>query len=83
MTNVYQNGLYLDGNSYEYLSNRNSFSRFVLNSTGAVQEYIWDEEIKGWTLGWSQIANICQIYNHCGSNGYCRQNSSPVCAMIF
>lgn len=46
-------------------------TRMVLNETGTLQRFSWNGRDKKWIGFWSAPEDKCDIYNHCGFNGYC------------
>ncbi|XP_077245928.1 uncharacterized protein LOC143885616 [Tasmannia lanceolata] len=56
----------------------NVTSRFVMDLSGQIKQYIWLENIKQWNLVWSQPRDQCDVYSLCGPLGSCAQ-SLPVC----
>ncbi|RWR88162.1 receptor-like serine/threonine-protein kinase SD1-8 [Cinnamomum micranthum f. kanehirae] len=69
--------------TYDVL-NSSLISRLVLNRTGHIERYIWDEESGGsnWKLYWSAPKDQCDEYSECGPYGICNVNSSSVCHCV-
>ncbi|KAG7591300.1 Bulb-type lectin domain [Arabidopsis thaliana x Arabidopsis arenosa] len=51
-------------------------TRMVLNETGTLQRFRWNGRDKKWIGFWSAPEDKCDIYNHCGFNGYCDPTST-------
>lgn len=51
-------------------------TRMVLNETGTLQRFRWNGRDKKWIGFWSAPEDKCDIYNHCGFNGYCDSTST-------
>ncbi|KAK9924649.1 hypothetical protein M0R45_033003 [Rubus argutus] len=54
-------------------------SRFVMNTSGQIQQLTWLDSSKQWNLFWSQPRTQCEVYAYCGAFGSCNQNSLPFC----
>ncbi|KAL2457910.1 G-type lectin S-receptor-like serine/threonine-protein kinase [Forsythia ovata] len=54
-------------------------SRFVMDVSGQIKQLTWAENLKEWTLFWSQPRQQCEVYAYCGAYGTCNQNSLPFC----
>ncbi|XP_019094832.1 PREDICTED: G-type lectin S-receptor-like serine/threonine-protein kinase At1g11410 isoform X1 [Camelina sativa] len=51
-------------------------TRMVLNETGTLQRFSWNGRDKRWIGFWSAPEDKCDVYNHCGFNGYCDSTST-------
>ncbi|XP_071725857.1 G-type lectin S-receptor-like serine/threonine-protein kinase At4g27290 [Rutidosis leptorrhynchoides] len=54
-----------------YIENSSIISRFTLNSSGEVQDWVWEEAYKKWTLNTAFPIDICDPYNICKAYGTC------------
>ncbi|KAL2524559.1 G-type lectin S-receptor-like serine/threonine-protein kinase [Abeliophyllum distichum] len=54
-------------------------SRFVMDVSGQIKQLSWSENLKEWTLFWSQPKQQCEVYAYCGAYSTCNQNSMPFC----
>ncbi|KAG5545300.1 hypothetical protein RHGRI_017687 [Rhododendron griersonianum] len=57
------------------------FTRFVLDVTGQLKQYVWGKDFPQWSLFWTRPSSQCEVYNFCGSFSSCNQNV-PICACI-
>ncbi|KAI3981283.1 hypothetical protein MKX01_004547, partial [Papaver californicum] len=74
--------------NYSYISNVNEsyftyslynnsiISRFVIDSTGQINQLTWSERTKQWNLFWSKPEQPCGVYGICGPFGDCNQTTS-------
>ncbi|XP_054784064.1 G-type lectin S-receptor-like serine/threonine-protein kinase At4g03230 isoform X2 [Prosopis cineraria] len=59
------------------------YARLVMNYTGAVQLWQWDNiGVGGWLSPWHEPAEKCNRYNVCGNFGSCNMNNSPFCRCL-
>jgi hypothetical protein len=56
--------------------------RFVLNSSGLLQQLAWSEKSWDWTLFWSRPVNIYDVYGLCGAFGLNYENFSNPCVCL-
>ncbi|KAL2253248.1 UNVERIFIED_CONTAM: G-type lectin S-receptor-like serine/threonine-protein kinase [Sesamum indicum] len=54
----------------------------VLNSSGTLQQRLWDNQKKSWDIIWVAPQNECDIYGKCGPFGSCNQQGSPICSCL-
>ncbi|KAM1358480.1 hypothetical protein TB2_045452 [Malus domestica] len=54
-------------------------SRFVLNTSGQIQQLTWLEPSRQWNLFWSQPRQRCEVYDLCGAFGTCNDVSTVSC----
>ncbi|KAJ9549546.1 hypothetical protein OSB04_022089 [Centaurea solstitialis] len=54
-------------------------SRFIMDTSGQVQQQTWLEAEKQWNIFWSQPKTQCQVYAICGSFGICSESGLPFC----
>lgn len=57
-------------------------SRFVLSTTGSVDLYVFTDKSNEWTLRSTYPDEPCDNYGHCGANGFCSSNRSPICGCL-
>jgi hypothetical protein len=74
-----------------YVSNKNesyfiyfavspsTLTRFVLEYTGELNLYVWDEYLRKWNLVWMTPLQHCEILGFCGDLGICNQQKLPLC----
>lgn len=84
----------LDGLSFEFANdqhkvyysfsetNASLVSRLIMNSTGALQRFVWIESSQVWNLFWYAPKDQCDDYNSCGPYGMCDTNASPICKCV-
>ncbi|KAG4972061.1 hypothetical protein GLYMA_13G303800v4 [Glycine max] len=58
------------GRAYRY-----GKSMLLMNYSGEIQFLKWDEDDRQWDKRWSRPADKCDIYNCCGSFGFCNKNN--------
>ncbi|XP_010935774.1 G-type lectin S-receptor-like serine/threonine-protein kinase SD2-2 [Elaeis guineensis] len=46
-------------------------TRFVVDSSGQLMQYIWSQQAASWDMFWSRPASVCRVYGRCGSLGLC------------
>ncbi|KAI4334047.1 hypothetical protein L6164_018785 [Bauhinia variegata] len=59
--------------------NTSIMSRFVMDVSGKIKQFIWSEASEQWTLIWSQPRRQCEVYDLCGAFGSCDENSLTFC----
>ncbi|PIA51105.1 hypothetical protein AQUCO_01100141v1 [Aquilegia coerulea] len=64
------------------LYNTSIICREVLELSGQLHLYIWDEDKQKWFLFWSVPRQQCEVYAFCGANGVCNQNGLPFCTCM-
>ncbi|KAL2455065.1 G-type lectin S-receptor-like serine/threonine-protein kinase [Forsythia ovata] len=47
------------------------FSRLVVNESGTLERYTWQESERRWARFWSAPTDQCDSYAHCGASGNC------------
>ncbi|XP_028796139.1 G-type lectin S-receptor-like serine/threonine-protein kinase At4g03230 [Neltuma alba] len=57
-------------------------TRLVMNYTGRVELWRWDQIEGGWATRWNKPDSKCKIHNVCGNFGSCNINSSPICRCL-
>lgn len=53
-------------------------SRFVVNQSGLIEHLTWSKRGE-WVVIFTVQKDECDIYGHCGRNGICNFDQSPVC----
>jgi hypothetical protein len=75
-----------ENESYLTYSIKNSFSssrfRFVIQSSGQLQQLAWSERSWVWTLFWSRPDNAFDVYGLCGAFGVNYENFSNPCVCL-
>ncbi|KAB2610559.1 G-type lectin S-receptor-like serine/threonine-protein kinase [Pyrus ussuriensis x Pyrus communis] len=54
-------------------------SRFVMYTSGQIQQLTWLETSRQWNLFWSQPRKQCEVYDLCGAFGSCNEVSNLAC----
>lgn len=54
----------------------------ALDSSGKLQEFIWDEEKKDWVITWLAPKDECEVYGTCGAFGSCSMLGQPICRCL-
>ncbi|KAJ4798618.1 Serine/threonine-protein kinase [Rhynchospora pubera] len=69
--------------SYGYESKSTStISRLVLNETGIMQRFVWDQTHQNWNLFYSQTIDECSTFAKCGPFGICHRDGIQVCSCL-
>ncbi|XP_076893233.1 G-type lectin S-receptor-like serine/threonine-protein kinase At4g03230 [Bidens hawaiensis] len=58
-----------------------NYSRLLMNDTGYIQYYTWEEKNKQWILEWQGPKNSCGVYGVCGNYSFCthQEDMSHTC----
>ncbi|GLT52413.1 hypothetical protein SLA2020_257580 [Shorea laevis] len=84
--NYFPNFTYVaDGqrNYFTYdLYDKSLISRYVMEISGQLDQFMWLESSKQWNLFWSQPRQQCEVYAFCGSFGICSEESLPFCSCL-
>ncbi|XP_072987077.1 receptor-like serine/threonine-protein kinase SD1-8 isoform X1 [Typha latifolia] len=67
---------------YTYEVSSSMISRFVMNSTGSLQRFIWFDTTQSWSLFWSDPKDPCDSFGACGPFGICNMDTSPMCSCV-
>ncbi|GFZ05662.1 hypothetical protein Acr_17g0012340 [Actinidia rufa] len=59
----------------------NVLTRFVLDVTGHLKQFLWEKDFPTWSLFWVRPPQQCKVYTFCGAFSSCNQNV-PICACI-
>ncbi|XP_060194281.1 G-type lectin S-receptor-like serine/threonine-protein kinase At4g03230 [Lycium barbarum] len=59
-----------------------SYTRLVMNSTGEIQLYGWDDKSSGWFEMWSEPQGPCGVYDTCGEFGICNSEKMSLCKCL-
>ncbi|XP_030971955.1 receptor-like serine/threonine-protein kinase SD1-8 isoform X2 [Quercus lobata] len=77
------NPIFVYNTSYVYYTFENSdsstISRFVVNQSGFIDILKWNLQRGEWSNIYTMQKDECDKYGHCGPNGICDLNKSPVC----
>ncbi|XP_021811186.1 G-type lectin S-receptor-like serine/threonine-protein kinase At2g19130 isoform X2 [Prunus avium] len=77
--------------NYTYVTNKNesyftyslynpeTISRFLMHSSGQIQQLTWLENSGQWNLFWNQPRKQCEVYDLCGAFGSCNEVSAVAC----
>ncbi|KAI3913750.1 hypothetical protein MKW98_011811 [Papaver atlanticum] len=57
------------------LYNNSIMSRFVIDISGQIKQFVWSERMKKWNLHWAQPEQLCDVYGTCGPFGNCNQDT--------
>ncbi|XP_008230190.1 PREDICTED: G-type lectin S-receptor-like serine/threonine-protein kinase At2g19130 [Prunus mume] len=61
------------------LYNPKTISRFVMHTSGQIQQLTWLEISSQWNLFWNQPRKQCEVYDLCGAFGSCNEVSPVSC----
>ncbi|XP_020541043.1 G-type lectin S-receptor-like serine/threonine-protein kinase At4g27290 isoform X3 [Jatropha curcas] len=65
---------------YFFIMQKNIISRFVLNQSGLVQHFSWNDRRSSWNLMFAVQGDRCDNYGLCGAYGICYiSNSTIIC----
>ncbi|XP_059661971.1 G-type lectin S-receptor-like serine/threonine-protein kinase At4g03230 [Cornus florida] len=56
--------------------------RLVMDDSGQIQLFKWDNKMKKWSLIWSEPRDQCSVYNYCGNFGSCNSKNRLVCKCL-
>ncbi|CAN4084004.1 unnamed protein product [Withania somnifera] len=56
-----------------------NYTRLVMNSSGKIQLYRWDNKSGGWFEMWSEPQGPCSVYATCGKFGICNSERMSPC----
>ncbi|KAG6520785.1 hypothetical protein ZIOFF_017845 [Zingiber officinale] len=65
-----------------YLNDTSIIDRLVMNTSGAVQHYIWIEDRQIWSLEGFVPQDECDSVARCGPNGVCYPGGSTMCTCL-
>ncbi|CAL9013917.1 unnamed protein product [Prunus brigantina] len=77
--------------NFSYVTNKNesyftysvynpkTISRFVMYTSGQIQQLTWLEVSSQWNLFWNQPRKQCEVYDLCGAFGSCNEVSTVSC----
>ncbi|GMY37019.1 G-type lectin S-receptor-like serine/threonine-protein kinase At4g27290 [Fagus crenata] len=72
--------------SYIYFTYENTnssiISRLVVNQSGSIDYLTWNQRGDQWRNIQTMQKDECDVYGHCGPNGICDINKSPVCQCL-
>ncbi|KAL3851252.1 hypothetical protein ACJIZ3_013134 [Penstemon smallii] len=54
--------------------------KYTLNSTGNIEQTMWNNRQMNWDVTWVAIENECDVYGACGPFGSCNIRDSPICS---
>ncbi|KAK0588907.1 hypothetical protein LWI29_006893 [Acer saccharum] len=60
----------------------NAFTRFVLEVTGQLRQYVWQENFGEWKFFWTRPTQQCEVYAFCGPFSVCNQKEEPLCVCM-
>ncbi|KAK4493420.1 hypothetical protein RD792_017678 [Penstemon davidsonii] len=55
-------------------------TRYSLNSTGNIEQTMWNNQQRNWDVTWVAVQNECDVYKTCGPFGSCNILDSPICS---
>ncbi|XP_031280034.1 G-type lectin S-receptor-like serine/threonine-protein kinase At4g27290 [Pistacia vera] len=73
-----QDELYFTYNPF----NTTVITRLVLDRSGTIHHYVWNEGRNEWCVMYSWPFNLCDNYEECGVNGNCRISKTPICGCL-
>lgn len=59
-----------------------AFTRFVLDVSGQLKQFVWRKNFPGWSLFWTRPTQQCDVYAFCGAFSICNQQKEPLCVCI-
>ncbi|CAL5393109.1 unnamed protein product [Camellia sinensis] len=63
---------------YDYKFLSSDISRLVVNHTGVVQRWTWNDRTQQWVIFLTSPTDNCDTYKLCGLNGNCNIGNNPV-----
>ncbi|XVF04232.1 hypothetical protein REPUB_Repub05bG0064600 [Reevesia pubescens] len=70
-------------NFYIYsVTNSSILVRFVMDISGRLQQFIWQDDSQKWKTIWEKPKDQCEIYGFCGVYGACNQFSLTTCRCL-
>ncbi|KAL5797556.1 hypothetical protein ACOSQ2_002376 [Xanthoceras sorbifolium] len=60
----------------------NALTRFKLDITGQLRQYVWQKDFGGWRLFWTRPSQQCEVYAFCGPFSVCNQKEEPLCVCM-
>ncbi|TXG55140.1 hypothetical protein EZV62_020396 [Acer yangbiense] len=60
----------------------NAFTRFVLEVTGQLRQYVWQENFGEWKFFWTRPTQQCEVHAFCGPFSVCNQKEEPLCVCM-
>ncbi|KAA8524521.1 hypothetical protein F0562_010944 [Nyssa sinensis] len=68
--------------TFSMVPNHNN-TRLLMNSSGQIQYFSWDDRHGEWTLIWSAPKDDkCSLYNFCGNFGSCNSKNTMICKCL-
>ena len=68
---------------YQYwVTDNSTLARLVVEISGNLTRYGWDEGLRDWKRRWSTEDSICDNYAQCGPNSVCNSGSSSLCKCL-
>ncbi|KAJ4798619.1 Serine/threonine-protein kinase [Rhynchospora pubera] len=64
------------------MKSASTISRLVLNETGIIQRFLWDQSHQNWNLFWGQPIDECSKFAMCGQFGICQRDGIKVCSCL-
>ncbi|GKV42564.1 hypothetical protein SLEP1_g49948 [Rubroshorea leprosula] len=81
--NYFANFTYVSDGQRTYVTydpyDKSLISRYVMEISGQLEQFMWLESSKQWNLFWPQPHQQCEVYAFCGSFGICNEESLPFC----
>lgn len=75
--------IFIYNSNYIYFSfdnsDNNMISRFLVDSSGVLNYFTWNQKSNEWFLMFSLQKDLCDAYSRCGPNGICNENQVPIC----
>uniref|UniRef100_A0A2N9ER54 Receptor-like serine/threonine-protein kinase n=1 Tax=Fagus sylvatica TaxID=28930 RepID=A0A2N9ER54_FAGSY len=62
-----------------YAALPSAYTRFVLDVTGQLKQYVWGKDFTKWNLFWMRPSEQCQVYAFCGAFSICNQREVFTC----
>ncbi|KAK9225877.1 hypothetical protein WN943_010922 [Citrus x changshan-huyou] len=71
-----------NGRYFVYSVTNSMTTRFVIDSSGQIEQMFWLESSKAWFQFWSQPRQPCDVYAYCGAFGSCNEGNQSFCACL-
>lgn len=71
-----------NGTSYFTAPEAQFLMKIDLNSSGSLQQRLWDDQKKSWDVTWLAPQTECDLYGTCGPFGSCDSRDSKMCSCL-
>ncbi|KAM7503445.1 hypothetical protein LguiB_002349 [Lonicera macranthoides] len=59
-----------------------ALTRFVIDVTGQLRQYVWGANYTRWSLFWTQPPQPCEVHGFCGVFSKCSNLGAPLCSCM-